>query len=100
MLVCGEISISRSAREVLLSGKAIKLTPHEYSLLVLLATNAGRVLTHRTLLEKAWGPQYAADLAILKKYIHRLRKKLSDHSGHPQTILTHRGVGYMLNRGA
>lgn len=96
--VVGDLSISTPARQVLFSGKPLRLTPHEYELLVLLARNAGRVLSHRTLLEKAWGPEYAADSGLLKKYIYRLRKKLADNASDPRMILSERGLGYRFNR--
>ncbi len=99
-LVSGELMINSSAHEVFLSGKPLQLTPHEYELLLQLVRNEGRVLTHRNLLEKVWGPEYAADLSFLKKYIYRLRQKLHDDAHNPQMILTERGVGYKFIRRA
>jgi two-component system, OmpR family, KDP operon response regulator KdpE len=80
--------------EVLPSDKPVKLTPHEYDLLLQLATNEGRVLTHRTLLEKVWGPEYASDLPLVKDLMYRLRKKLGCGENHSQLIRSERGVGY------
>ena len=93
-LVSGDLTISLSTREVFLSGKPVKLTPHEYDLLLQLVRNEGRVLTHRMLLEKVWGPEYAEDCGFIKKYIYCLRQKLSNDAAHPGRIVTERGVGY------
>ena len=91
----GELTINFNTHEVLLSGKQIKLTPIEYHLLTHLVRNQGRVLTHRALLGKVWGPEYANDdCGYVKKYIYRLRSKLETDVGKPQMLLTERGVGY------
>jgi two-component system KDP operon response regulator KdpE len=88
------LTINFATREVFLLGKQIKLTPTEYRLLSELVRNNGRVLTHRCLLEKVWGSEYASDTSFIKKYICRLRRKLQDDSDNPQMIQTERGVGY------
>jgi two-component system KDP operon response regulator KdpE len=93
-LVSGELMISSSTHGVFLSGEPVQLTPHEYELLFQLVRNEGRVVTHRALLEKVWGPEYVADFCFLKKYIYRLRQKLRDNAHNPKMILTERGVGY------
>lgn len=99
-LVSGELMISSSTHDVFLSGEPVQLTPHEYELLLQLARNEGRVVTHRALLEKVWGPEYVADPCFLKKYIYRLRQKLHDDARKPKMILTERGVGYKFVRSA
>jgi len=90
----GELTVNLNTHEVLLSGKQIKLTPIEYHLLTHFVRNQGRVLTHRALLEKVWGSEYANDCSYVKKYIYRLRSKLEPDAGKPQMLLTERGVGY------
>ena len=97
-LVSGDLTITSSTREVLLSGEAIKLTPHEYNLLAELVRNEGRVLTNRTLLAKVWGAEYGDDSGILKKYICCLRHKLGDDAQHPRMIFSERGLGYKFVR--
>ncbi|MBM2850622.1 MAG: response regulator transcription factor, partial [Anaerolineales bacterium] len=69
-------------------------TPKEFSLLALLAKNAGRVLTRSELIAQAWGPEYGEANESLKLYIHYLRKKIERNPEHPEFILTSRGVGY------
>ena len=90
----GNLTINFSTREVSFSGRQVKLTPLEYSLLVELAMNEGRVLPHRVLLEKVWGSEYIADYTFVKKYIYRLRCKLEPDPENPQMFLCERGVGY------
>ncbi len=94
----GQLTINFTSREVIRSGKLIKLTPIEYSLLSELVRNEGRVLTHRTLLEKVWGTEYAADYSFIKKYICRLRSKLEADASKPQMLRIERGVGYKFVR--
>lgn len=88
------LRIDFSARRVTLNGGQLKLTPTEYSLLTLLARNAGKVLTHRALLNAVWGPEYGQESEYLWAYIRRLRKKLEPDENQPQFIITEPGVGY------
>lgn len=93
----GELTIQLPQRLVTMRGEPIKLTPTEYDLLKLLAQNAGRVLTHRYLLQQVWGHQHYEDAShYLRIYIGHLRKKLSDDPTRPQWIVTEPGVGYRL----
>ena len=94
ILCAGGLTINFGTREVSLSGRQIKLTPREYSLLAELAKNEGKVLPHRVLLEKVWGSEYAADYTFVKKYIYRLRYKLELDPVKPQMLLCERGIGY------
>ena len=98
MQISNELTVNFSTREVFLSGKRLSLTPIEYTLLSELVRNEGRVLTHRTLLEKVWGSEYADESSFVKKYIYRLRSKLERDAGKPQMLLTERGIGYRLIR--
>jgi len=72
------------------------LTPIEYSLLVYLAQNAGRVLTQDLLLEHVWGAEYIGESHMLQVNINRLRRKLEPDPVHPRYILTKVGIGYLL----
>jgi two-component system KDP operon response regulator KdpE len=92
----GSISINFEKREVLRYGQPVKLTPTEYSLLFLLARNAGRVLPFENMLDKVWGPEYRDQLDYLKTYMSRLRKKLEDTPDKPEYFQTERGLGYRL----
>jgi DNA-binding response OmpR family regulator len=82
------------AREVRIGGVQVELTPTEYLLLEYLARHPGSILPHKALLEHVWGDEYTYDTHYLKVFMHRLRRKLGDHAGHPRFIQTCRGVGY------
>ena len=71
----------------------MRLTPIEYRLVETLATNTGRLCTHRFLLERVWGPGYGDESHYLRVYMANLRKKLDDPSA-PQLLLTEPGMGY------
>jgi two-component system KDP operon response regulator KdpE len=92
----GDLHIDFGAREVTIGDQPIQLTPTEYDLLAYLAANAGRVLTHRALLQAVWGPEYSDETEYLWAYIRRLRRKIEPDSSNPCYILTQPGVGYSL----
>ena len=89
----GDVSIDLDAKLVTRDGTPVRLTPTEYRLLETLATNAGRLCTHRFLLERVWGPGYGDESQYLRVYMANLRKKLDDPSA-PQLLLTEPGMGY------
>ncbi len=92
----GNLVIDTDARRVLKDGKIIELTPTEYRLLITLAENAGRVLSHEQLLNKVWGYEYGEDTGYVKRYIWYLRRKVEDDPRKPEHILTERGFGYLF----
>ena len=93
----GELVIDFGERRVTMRGQDVHLTPTEYELLVTLALNAGRVLTHRALLQAVWGPEYGSETEYLWAYIRRLRQKIEPDPQCPRYILTQPGVGYYMN---
>lgn len=95
-LAVGQLWIDFASREVRINGSEVKLTPTEYNLLQILARNAGRVMPHRTLLERVWGSEYIDSTDYLKVYIQRLRSKLNDDPQDPRLLISERGVGYKL----
>jgi len=94
IVVDPDLSIDFARREVVVRGKKVVLRPTEYRLLYHLVSNAGRLLTHETLLSKVWGREYRDEAHYLRLYITYLRQKLEKDPAHPQYILTERGVGY------
>ncbi|GBD11780.1 Transcriptional regulatory protein KdpE [bacterium HR23] len=60
----------------------------------MLATNAGKVLTHKELLQQVWGPEYGEEAEYLRTFIKQLRRKLEPDPSRPRYILTQPGVGY------
>lgn len=89
----GDFVIDANAHSITLQGKAIHLTPKEFDLLLHLARNAGRVMTHRALLTAVWGAQSAHQPEYLRVFVGQLRKKLESETGR-QYIQTEPWVGY------
>jgi len=92
----GEIEVDQAARRVLRAGQGVHLTPIEYRLLTHLIANAGKVLTHRQLLNAVWGPAHAQDNHYLRVYMGNLRQKLEHSPAQPRHLLTETAVGYRL----
>lgn len=95
----GELCVDLARREVSRSGAEVHLTPIEYKLLVLLAQNAGKVLTHRQILKEVWGPAYAAHTHYVRVHMAELRKKIEADPSRPRLLVTEPGVGYRLRDG-
>jgi two-component system KDP operon response regulator KdpE len=86
--------VDLATRRVTVSGKEVKLSKIEYDLLRLLARHAGKVLTHRQILQEVWGPGHENDTHYLRVYIAHLREKLETNPESPELLLTELGVGY------
>lgn len=95
-LTFGELTIDLVRREVLRGTEELHLTPIEYKLLVLLAQNAGKVLTHRHILKEVWGPAYASQTHYVRVHMAELRKKVEADPSRPKLLVTEPGVGYRL----
>jgi two-component system KDP operon response regulator KdpE len=91
----GELTVDLTRRHVLRGGEEIKLSPKEYDILRLLVLHAGKVLTHRMIMQQVWGA--AGDVQYLRIYVRQLRQKLETNPDRPQLILTETGVGYRLS---
>jgi two-component system KDP operon response regulator KdpE len=96
VLRIGELEIDLDKRAVHRDGRPVQLTPHEFSLLRLLAANEGRLLTHRTILREVWGPAYESESHYLHVYVSQLRRKIEREPTRPRYILTEPGAGYRL----
>lgn len=94
----GQLRIDYAAGCVYLDGNEIHLTPIEYKLLVLLAKNTGKVLTHNYILREIWGNPTASDVQSLRVFMATLRKKLEKNPSEPRYIQTHIGIGYRMIR--
>jgi two-component system KDP operon response regulator KdpE len=90
----GDVVIDLARHTVMRGGAEVKLTATEFSLLAYLAANAGRVLTHRSILEHVWGWAEGDNVEYLRVYMMQLRKKLEVDPRHPRFLLTEPGVGY------
>ena len=89
----GALEVDMARRTVKVAGEPVQLSPLEYSLLTLLARDAGRVLTHRQLLTGVWGPAHVHDVQYLRVYVGHLRQKLGSAA---HLLATEPGVGYRL----
>lgn len=94
--VFDQLVVDADNSQVTLRGKPVSLTPTEFQLLLTLAENAGRILSHEQLLSQVWGAEYVGETGYVKRYIWYLRQKIEDDPGDPQYILTERGFGYKL----
>lgn len=83
-------------RTVRAGGQEIHLTPTEYDLLCELTHNAGKVLSHRELLQRVWGPDYQGENTYLRTFVRHLRRKLEPDPAQPRFLLNELGVGYYV----
>jgi two-component system alkaline phosphatase synthesis response regulator PhoP len=93
----GDLVIDKRRHEVTRSGALIELTPLEFQILELLATEPGRAWSRNALLDHVWSTDYEGYQRNIDPHINRLRKKLETDPKNPQYVLTVRGVGYKLN---
>jgi two-component system KDP operon response regulator KdpE len=92
----GPVTIDLVKRLVTRHGERLILTRKEYDLLAVLVAHAGKVVTHRQLLQSVWGPAHVEDAAYLRVYIGQLRRKLEPDPEARALIETETGVGYRL----
>jgi two-component system KDP operon response regulator KdpE len=90
----GDLSVDLVRRIVKVGDREVKLSPKEYDILRILVQHAGKVLTHRHLLEQIWGG--STDVQYLRVYVRQLRQKIEAVPDQPHYILTETGVGYRL----
>jgi two-component system KDP operon response regulator KdpE len=95
-LETGDLRVDLAARRVFVRGEEVRLTRTEFNLLATLAKHAGKVLTHRQLLQEVWGPGSAGESHYLRVYMGQLRHKLESDPARPRYLLTETGVGYRL----
>jgi len=95
VLAVGDLVVDLGDHAVRIGDTRVDLTPKEFDFLALLARHPGRVLTHRTILQDVWGPEYGTETQYLRVYASQLRKKLADDPARPR-LITEPGVGYRL----
>jgi two-component system KDP operon response regulator KdpE len=88
------LSVDLVRRVVTSAGNEVKLTPREYDILRLMVAHAGKVLTHKFILNEVWGSE--TDVQYLRIYVRTLRQKIEADPEQPRLILTEQGVGYRL----
>ena len=90
----GPLQVDLVRRLVTVNGEEVKLSPKEYDILRLLVLHAGKVLTHRFIMQQVWGA--ACDVQYLRIYVRQLRQKIEADPERPQFVLTETGIGYRL----
>jgi DNA-binding response OmpR family regulator len=93
-IVRGNLRVDPVRREVTISDRHVDLTPKEFDLLRLFASNPGRVFPRKYLLEKIWDYSYEGYDRTIDSHINRLRAKIEDNPENPQLVLTVWGIGY------
>ena len=98
LMKIGSLTIDTQKRQVLRSGKRVRLTAMEFNLLELLINQPGERLSRSYILDSVWGytPQRYVDTRVVDVHISRLRAKLEEDPSNPDYILTARGTGYMF----
>ena len=96
VIAVGGLRIDVVERIVTRDGKRVKLSPHEFDLLRVLAQNEGKLLTHRMLLREVWGPAYQVEAHYIHVYVSHLRRKIEPDPSSPRYLLTEPGAGYRL----
>jgi two-component system KDP operon response regulator KdpE len=89
-----ELQIDFESRKVSVQGRHVRLTPKEFGLLRQLVASAGKPISHRSLLQAVWGPDYGEETEYLRVFINQLRKKIEPDPHHPRYICTEPWVGY------
>jgi DNA-binding response OmpR family regulator len=92
----GDLEIDDSVKHVKVKGRTVSLSPKEYELLKLLASEPGRVFSHQEIIAEVWQNKPLITSSDVTKYIYLLREKLEDDPENPRYILTVRGFGYKL----
>jgi two-component system KDP operon response regulator KdpE len=92
----GRLEVDLEQRAVRVDGQPVHLTPHQFELLRFLARNTGKLLTHRMILQKVWGPGYGSESNLLQVHVSQLRRKIEPDPARPRYLLTEPGAGYRL----
>jgi len=93
-LVRGDIHVDMERHLVTVKDSPVDLTPTEFNLLVYLLKHAGKVLSHRAILQNVWGMEYGNEAEYLRVYIGRLRQKIETDALNPRHLFTEHGLGY------
>ena len=94
VLTVGDVTIDIDEHRVLVGGKEIRLTPKEFDVFKYLVNSAGKVVTHRALLQTVWGWESTDQTEYLRVFINQLRRKIEMDASHPRYLITEPWVGY------
>jgi two-component system KDP operon response regulator KdpE len=99
VVTAGDLVIDLARRVVTRAGSEVRLTATEFKLLAYLVANTGRVLTHHSILNNVWGPEYVDSVEYLRVFMSQLRKKLEADPKRPRHLVSEPGVGYRFTLG-
>ena len=91
-----DLKIDFEKRRVLILEEEVHLTPMEYKLIQLMSRHAGRVLTHKYIIDEIWGSYFENDTQSLRVFMANIRRKIEKDPADPHYIITEVGVGYRL----
>jgi DNA-binding response OmpR family regulator len=94
---CGDLRIDVSAHQAVIKGESLNLSPKEFEVLSILASNAGKVLSTTDILARVWGAEFEGQPQVVYVHIRWLREKLKDTLTESPRIQTIRGIGYKYN---
>jgi len=97
-LIYGALEIDRLGRTVKRAGQTVSLTPKEFDLLELLASNPGRVFGRDMLLERIWGYKYQGESRTVDVHMQRLRQRIEIDPHQPRYLITVRNIGYKFQK--
>lgn len=92
----GGLEVDLARRVVRVDNAEVRLSPKQYRLLQVLVSNAGKVVTHRQLLNDVWGAVHRDDIQYLRVFVRKLRSRIEADPSRPRYLLTELGVGYRL----
>ncbi len=96
IFILQNLRVDLAQRQVFIDEKEVHLTPIEYKLLTVLVRHAGKVITHRQLLQEVWGPAHVNEVQYLRVYMTQLRHKLEVDPTRPRFLMNEPGIGYRL----
>ncbi len=96
VFVLQNLRVDLAQRQVFIDDAEVHLTPIEYKLLTVLVRHAGKVITHRQLLQDVWGPAHVNEVQYLRVYMTQLRHKLENDPTRPRFFMNEPGIGYRL----
>jgi len=91
-----DLEVDTIRHRVLRAGQPVELTPTEFSILVTLMRQAGRVLSARQIVTEVWGSEYMEETGYIRRYVWHLRQKLEVDPRQPRYVLNERGIGYLF----
>jgi two-component system KDP operon response regulator KdpE len=96
VFILQNLRVDLAQRQAFIDNTEVHLTPIEYKLLTVLIRHAGRVITHRQLLQDVWGPAHVNEVQYLRVYMTQLRHKLEVDPARPRFLMNEPGIGYRL----